>query len=193
MAMRLPILSLVVLAVLLSLVDYSSARVIDSCVALDSVNDVWRLQRELDKAGIPNRTDKKVLCVTQEHRESFYRIVGEVVLPKPLRSQKVPPSPSGIPLQSITLTDPDQQRLLQNELERQKIWYTTDETGALWHEVTKEKQVDELILNIIESDIPAGRSVHYAQPFSRELFKTELARHGVPYESKIRRNEEWIV
>lgn len=156
--MKLITLSLVALISLFGTMNHSSARTIDSCVSLEGISDVSRLQQELNKADIPYRTDPKVLCVSQEHRDKYYRLVRKVSPPKPnvSRNIKVPPSPSGIPLQSVTLTDPVQHEMLQKELKRQRIWHKIDENGALWYEVTKEKQVSELIFNIIESDIPIG-------------------------------------
>ena len=193
--MRITTLSLITLSALVVGLNHALARTIDSCVSLEGMTDVSRLEQALDKAAIPYRLEPRVLCVSQDHRDDFYRLVHKVFPPDSLssRSIKVPPSPSGIPLVSSRLTDRVQHMMLQEELKRQRIWYTTDESGALWYEVSKQEQVRELIFKIIESDIPVGRSVHYAQPFSRDLFKAELTNHGVAYQTKTRHDQEWIV
>jgi len=193
--MKATTLILVILSSLVGPVNCSLARTIDSCVSLEGMTDVSKLKQELDKGGIHYRTDSEVICVSQDHREEFYRVVRKLFPPDPSvsRSIRVPPSPTGIPLASSKLTDPLQHKMLKEEMERQKIWYTTDDNGALWYEITRQEQVSELIFKIIENDIPVDRSIHYAQPYSRDLFKTELDRSGVPYEAKTRRNKEWII
>lgn len=46
---------------------------------------------------------------------------------------------------------------------------------------------------IAKRDLPSGRSVHFYQPFSRKLFKELLEKENIPFEVKVRNNEEWIV
>jgi hypothetical protein len=50
-----------------------------------------------------------------------------------------------------------------------------------------------MIKDIINEDLPADRSVHFAQLFSRNLFKELLEKEKIPFEVKIRHEQEWIV
>ncbi|MES9900419.1 MAG: hypothetical protein ABW148_15550 [Sedimenticola sp.] len=51
----------------------------------------------------------------------------------------------------------------------------------------------EIAKEIAKKDLPAGRSVYFYQPFSRHLFKDLLKKEKIPFEAKIRNNDEWIV
>ncbi len=91
------------------------------------------------------------------------------------------------------LSEPEHTKLLEVKLKEKNIDYAKKEDGYIWYSSKNQTSVSLLTKNIITTDLPADRSINYAQPFSRDLFINQLKNKGIPFEVKIRHNINWIV
>lgn len=124
------------------------ATTMDRCLTLDDPAKIDIFKGELTKAGVPYYMDGDIVCVTHEHADQFTTVLLETFPPESSRKLRVPPSPSGIPLNSTMLADPKEHAALEAELRQRGIWFTKDETGAIWYEVTHEKEVQDIMLQV---------------------------------------------
>lgn len=125
---------------------------VDRCITLDDSNKISILQKELTKAGLPYYMDGNIVCVKEEYADRFTAVVVKTFPPDASKKLRVPPSPSGVPLNSTKLANPEEQTALEAKLKQQGIWFTKDETGAIWYEVTREKEVREITFQIIKKN-----------------------------------------
>ena len=127
------------------------ARSIDKCVTRKRFAEVEKLVHEIETLHIPYRVDNQTVCVDEENGDRFYAVVSRLFS----RSTKteyleIPPTPSGVPANSVNFYDPTDQAELEVLLRRKGIWFTKDESGTMWYEVTNEKEVREVVFGIID-------------------------------------------
>jgi hypothetical protein len=123
---------------------------VDRCITLDDSKKISILQKELTKAGLPYYMNGDIVCVTNEYADQFTAMVVKTFPPDSNRKLRAPPPRSGVPLNSTKLTNPTEHVDLEAELKQRGIWFIRDETGAIWYEVTREKEVRDITFQIIK-------------------------------------------
>jgi hypothetical protein len=182
------------------------SRTVVTCVSYDEQSKIDRLRKELEAEGVKYHMesfpDNKGVCVSSEDRSKLIAIELKLFPPSkaPPRSVKIPPSPSGIPLTSVKLVAPEHQQALEAELIKQGIWFTKDEGGAIWYEVTREKEVQEIQFHVIETvatpsqdEIPVGRNIGYGEKAQADVLTNLLAERGIKSVSKRKNNTYWVI
>ena len=138
-------------ALLLLVSSPAIARSIDKCVTLESFADIEKLIHEIETLHIPIRVDNQTVCVDEENGDMFYAVVSKLFSSSAKTEYlKIPRTPSGVPANSFNFYDPTDQAELEVSLQRKGIWFTKDESGTMWYEVTNEKEVREVIFGIID-------------------------------------------
>lgn len=174
--------------VLLVLSIASDARTVESCMSPDDPMKLKVLQEELNREKIPYHVEGNIVCVANEHSDQFQSVILKVFPPDPNKKIKVPLSPSGVPLNSLKLAEPSKQRTLEAELQKHHIWFTKDETGKIWYEVTQEKEVKEIEFRIFEEP-----QTHYFAEKDTARFTTALEQHSIKYRVENRNGEKWVI
>lgn len=173
--------------VLLVLSVTSDAQMVETCMSPDDPMKLRVLQEELDNKKIPYRVKDNIVCVASELSSPFQSVILKVFPPDPSKKIKAPLSPSGAPLNSTKLADPSEQRMLENELMNHNIWFTKDETGKIWYEFTRGKEVEK-----IESRIFKEPRTHYFSENDSARFTAALDQHSIKYRVENRNGKKWI-
>ena len=129
-----------------------------------------------------------MVCVTSEYSSQFQSAILKVFPPDPNKTIKVPSSPSGAPLNSTRLAEPSEQQMLEAELQKHHIWFTKDETGKIWYEVTREKEVKQIELRIFGEP-----KTHFVSDKDTALFTAALDKQSIKYRVENRNGEKWVI
>jgi hypothetical protein len=174
--------------ILLVLATACDAQTVESCMSSDDPMKLRILQEELDREKIPHRVEGNMVCAASEYSGQFQSAILKVFPPDPNKTTKPPLSPSGAPLNSTKLADPSEQRMLETELKKHKIWFTKDETGAIWYEVQWEKEVKQIELRIFGEP-----KTHFVSDKDTVLFTAALDRQSIKYRVENRNGEKWVI
>ncbi len=172
---------------------------IQSCSAFSDTKKTSVLRNELDKMGVPYRVDGESICVSSDYRSQFIKATLIASPPNPNVAKRVivPLSPSGAPVQSTQLADMKQQEIFEAELKKRNIWFSKDDTGMIWYEVTREKEVKEITFHIVDSvvsqDIPVGRNIGFSKKAYVDTFTKLLDEKHIKYISKNKNGTYYVV
>jgi len=139
------------IAAAILLATTAPATAIDSCVTLKESDEIARLVRELDSLKVAHRVERSTVCVDEENRNALSSVISKLFAdPSKRRHLKVPRTPSGVAAQSFTFYDATKQTALERSLRRKGIWFTKDDSGTMWYEVSNEAAVRQEVLAIAE-------------------------------------------
>jgi len=160
---------------------------VSTCVPIGDPIETSILQKELDKASIPYRTERNRVCVASEYQNPLLNIEARLF---PLRSAnplpgKVPQSPSGRAVTGIRLVNVKDQKKLEAELKNQDFWFTKDDTGVIWYETTHERDIEKIRLG-------NEQSMGIASEKFAVMFKSSLEKQSIKYRVEDRDGEKWF-
>jgi hypothetical protein len=181
------------LIVVLCIVSFATnAGMVETCAQIDDSSQMASMRKSLDARGIKYKVDGNLICAPSRYRSEFIAAMLKVFPAREgVPALRVPPSPRGIPLTSTKMIAPEHQQALETELKRRDIWFTKDKTGAVWYEVTREREVQEIVFRIAttvavprQRDLAKSRNIEFPKKAYADILASLLDERGIKYSRK---------